>query len=49
MHQYTVLVEDKYCEKFENFLANLNIVNSKKVVSISDKKQVVAIPKEQGK
>jgi len=46
MHRYTVLVEDKFQEKFENFLTNLNIVNSKKVVSVLLKEQIVATPKE---
>ena len=47
MFLYTVVVDDKFTEKFENFLTNLNIVNSKTVVRLMDKKEVVAIPKEE--
>ena len=46
MQLYQVLVDEKFQDKFENFLTNLNIVNSKKVVTLIDKKEVVAIPKE---
>lgn len=46
MHIYNVMVTDSFKEKFENFLANINIVNSSKVVSILDKKEIVAMPKE---
>jgi hypothetical protein len=47
MFLYTVVVDDRFTEKFENFLTNLNVVNSKKVVTLMDKKEVVAIPKEE--
>lgn len=43
---YQVLVDDGFRDKFENFLTNLNTVNSKKVVTLVDKKEVVAIPRE---
>ena len=46
MHLYNIMVIDSFKEKFENFLANINIVNSSKVVSILDKKEIVAMPKE---
>lgn len=46
MHLYSIIVNDSFTEKFENFLANINIVNSNKVVSILDKKEIVAMPKE---
>lgn len=47
MHLYNIMVIDSFKEKFENFLANINIVNSNKVVSILDKKEIVAMPKEE--
>lgn len=46
MYLYNIIVIDSFKEKFENFLANINIVNSNKVVSILDKKEIVAMPKE---
>ncbi len=46
MYRYTVLVESDFVDKFENFIKNLNLVNSKKVASISSKDEIVAVPKE---
>jgi hypothetical protein len=46
MHQYSILVADTFEEKFESFLRNLNIINSKNVVSIISKAEIIAIPKE---
>jgi hypothetical protein len=45
MYLYKVMVDDDFCDKFQNFLANINIVNSNKVVSIIKKEELVAIPK----
>ena len=46
MFIYKIIVEEEYDEKFKNFLTNLNIVNSKNVVIVLEKKEIVAYPKE---
>jgi len=42
---YEIIVPESFGEKFENFINNVNIVNSKKMVKIINKKKIVAIPK----
>ena len=46
MRQYIILVSDKFEEKFESFLGNLNLINSKPVVRILKSEDIVAEPKE---
>ena len=43
MLQYTVVIPDDFKDKFNNFLANINKINSTRVISI---REVIAIPKE---
>ena len=46
MRQYIILVSDGFEEKFESFLGNLNLINSKPVVRILLNEEIVAEPKE---
>ncbi len=46
MHEYTIIVADKFDEKFESFLNNLNLINSKQVVKLIKKEHIIAVPKE---
>jgi hypothetical protein len=46
MYRYLILVSKDFAEKFESFLDNLNLVNSKNVVTTIKKEEVVAEPKK---
>ena len=42
---YKITIPDEFQEKFENFINNVNAVNSKKTVKIKSKEKVAAEPK----
>ena len=47
MIKYTImLLPDAFADKFEGFISNLNRVNSKKLIEILKKEEVVAVPND---
>ena len=47
MIRYTVLVADSFKDKFEAFLANINLLsNGKQVATIAYREEIVAVPRE---
>ena len=43
---YEIVIPDAFKDKFENFINNVNAVNSKMMVKIIKSREIVAIPKQ---
>ena len=46
MVRYTIMISDGFENKFDNFIKNLNIINSSNAVTVLKKEEIVAIRKE---